>query len=408
MSYISNIGFKDATTDPFGRLRTSSPHTVLDLKQLRNSLPLFFSDVQVSGIGGATTSTYLTNQAATRLAVTSGVAGRRVRQSKLRGIYQTGKGLLIETTWNFKGGATGITKSAGYFDDKNGVGLRLAGNTLYSFVRSFTSGVAVDNAVPQSSWNIDRFDGQGASGLLLDLTKTQIGGIDFQWLGVGRVRMALNIDGKQLYFHEYLHANRAATVYMSTPNLPIRYEIENSGTGTNNLTMDCICASIVSEGGQDEIVQSTHIDRDNSPASIVTGTFTPVLSVRLQTGAEGVRVVPLEVGLFTDQAMSYVWRLYLNPTIAADNVSWNDIPNSGIAYDVTRTSTQVVTDGYVIAGDYGGSTNQVKTPVGSQVKSFLTLGFDVLGNSDQFVLAVKKLSGAGTDIYANMTFGEFA
>jgi len=409
MSYFANIGFRDGVTDPFGRLRTSSPFTVLDLKQLRNSLPLFFSDVEYSGAG--TGSVYQTNQAATRLSVTASTAGKRVRQSKLRGIYQTGKGLLIESTFNFEGAAEGIIKEAGYFDEKNGIGLRVNGLVVESFIRSFYTGTAVDNSVAQADWNIDKFDGFGPSGLVLDLTKAQIGGIDMQWLGVGRVRVALNINGKQYYFHQYNHANIGDGVYMSNPNLPIRYGIENTGTGTENLTMSCICASIVSEGGQDEVVQSTHVDRDITPATFAAaGLFTPLISIRLQSDAQGVRVKPFKVSVFASDPNSYVWRLFLNPTIAGvDAASWQSVANSGIDYDVSRTNANVITGGYIVDGDYGSSTAQARSVVSEDITSFLTLGFDAFNVSDQFVLAAAKLTGgAGGSVLGSVTVGEFA
>lgn len=83
----------------------------------------------------------------------------------------------------------------------------------------------------QSAWNVDKLDGTGASGITVDPTKSQIFVFDFEWLGVGRVRTGLVVDGKIYYFHYFSHANVTNVVYMSTPNLPLRYELENDGTG---------------------------------------------------------------------------------------------------------------------------------------------------------------------------------
>jgi len=89
MSLIQNVNITaqdNATIDAFGRIRVSEPFTILDTKQLVDSLPLFYDDQQTSGAG--TTSTYNANQASTTMAVSATTAGVRVRQSKLRGTYQ--------------------------------------------------------------------------------------------------------------------------------------------------------------------------------------------------------------------------------------------------------------------------------------------------------------------------------
>jgi len=57
------------------------------------------------------------------------------------------------------------------------------------------------------------------------------------------------VDGVPTYLHQFNHANHSAGVYMTTPNLPIRYEISNDGTGAA-AEMECICSSVMSEGGQ--------------------------------------------------------------------------------------------------------------------------------------------------------------
>jgi hypothetical protein len=139
--YDVNITAQDnATIDAFGRLRVSEPFTILDTKQLVDSLPLFYDDAQTSGAG--TTSTYNANQASTTMAVSAATAGVRVRQSKLRGTYQPGKSLLILATFVLGTTPSGVTKRVGYFDEKNGLFLQAAGSTLSFVRRTFTSGAA--------------------------------------------------------------------------------------------------------------------------------------------------------------------------------------------------------------------------------------------------------------------------
>ena len=69
---------------------------------------------------------------------------------------------------------------------------------------------------------------------------------------------------------------------MSTPNNPVRYEIENDGTGVAS-KMDHICCTIMSEGGQEELgilhyhsTAGAHVDANSS------GTIYAIVGLRLK------------------------------------------------------------------------------------------------------------------------------
>lgn len=406
MSYFASVAFRDPATDAFQRLRTASPYTIIDLKQLRDTQPLFYDDQEVSGTGTATT--YNTNQASTTISVGDLTAGKRVRQSKLRGVYQPGKSMLVVITGVVGVGASGIAKRFGYFDENNGLFFQQVDGVISAVRRSFVTGSAVDTVVNQSAWNLDKMDGTGASGITLDFTRTQIFAVDFEWLGVGRVRYAVNVDGKFYYVHEMLHANNLDVVYMGNPNLPIRFEIENDGNGPDS-DLVMICASVVSEGGQEDISVSTYVSRGDTSRTLgAQGTFTPIVSVRLKSDAQAVKINPLEADVFLSSSTSYEWRLYLNPSIAGvDAVSWENVTNSGIQYDISRTNVNLLSGGYVLAGGYGASTAQNRSSVLGVIKTFLTAGFNIAGVSDELVLGVSNITGSGGTAYGGLTIGEY-
>lgn len=408
MSYLKEViaEFMNATVDSFARLRVSQPYTLLDLKQIYDSQPLFYDDQQTSGSG--TSSTYLTNNAATRLSVSGATAGTRVKQSKTRGIYQPGKGMLVLLTGVFDGSGTGITKRIGYFDALNGLFFQHKDGVLSVVRRTYVTGVAVDTVIPQSSWNVDKMDGTGSSGITIDTSKTQIFSIDFEWLGVGRVRFGVNIDGQFYYVHELLNANNLTEVYIGNPNLPIRYEIINDGTGVAS-HVDTICASIVSEGGQEDIALSTHVSRLGLPITLAAqDLFTPVISVRLKSDRLSTKINPLVSDLILTTTTNYAWKITVNPVIAGtDAASWTGVTNSSLEYDITRDNTNTVTGGYDIAGGYGSSTNQAKFSATGVVRSFLSIGSNIDGSRDELVLSVANIDGNGGTAYGSMTLGEY-
>jgi len=95
-------------------------------------------------------------------------------------------------------------------------------------------GVAIINAVisktvntkyPQSSWNIDKCDGTGASRFTLDLTKMQMFYADYTWYGAGGIRFGFkNNRGEVIYCHRIPNNNVNTEAYMRSGNLPARYE----------------------------------------------------------------------------------------------------------------------------------------------------------------------------------------
>lgn len=82
-----------------------------------------------------------------------------------------------------------------------------------------------DLRVAQSQFNIDKLDGTGPSGLVLDLSKMQMFYIDYSWYGAGSIRMGFrDTQGRVFYCHRFVNNNQNTEAYMRSGNLPARYE----------------------------------------------------------------------------------------------------------------------------------------------------------------------------------------
>jgi hypothetical protein len=394
--------FSNAASDAFGRLRVSAPYTLFESKQIFDNQPLLW-DVQLTSGG---TSVHSANRASSLLSVTSTVGSKVIRQTKNRFTYQNGKSLLILTTFVMSSNTSGITKRVGYFDSNNGIHLKNNGTTTSLVVRSNVTGSPVEDEVVQDDWNIDVMDGYGVSGKDLDITKAQIFIIDIEWLGVGTVRCGFVIDGVIYYVHKFHHANMIDSVYMSTPNLPIRYEIENVSSGTGS-SFEQICCSIISEGGYDDAGLTYSADRGVSPlANVDNNQIYPILSLRLKSGSFGTQILPELIDVFCSSSnANFKWALIINPTInGIDTASWQSLTGSAVEYDVSRTATNYLTGGTVISSGYG---SQKTTTLGAIIRGRLALGATIAGVADQLVLGVIKFGG-GTDSFAGaITWKEF-
>jgi len=407
---IIDFDTNEPSHDAFGRLRVSMPETLLDLKQTRDNLPLFYDDSEVSGSG--TTSTHSVNTSTTTMGVAETTAGHRVRQSKLWGNYQPGKSQFIALTFADMVSTSGVRKMAGYFWDRWGIYFKHEDGVANIGIRTYNTGSAVDEDVIQSNWNLDTFDGSGdsgnPSGILIDFSKTLIWVTDYQWLGVGRVRVGFEIGGTLYYAHEFLHANLEDEVFMSNPNSPIRYEIKNDGTGAAS-TMSHICATIMSEGGQDQTAITSYESRNGTVIALANqDIFTPVLSFRKKSTAPCTKVNPIDISVVLTTNTNYEWALFLNPTIAGtDAVSWTSVTNSSLEYDISRTNANTPSGGLKLTGGYGSSSNQVHGIAGQVIESFLGLGMNIDMSMDELVLGVKNVDGNGGNCYAGMTFSEY-
>lgn len=338
MTYgFGKASFVSPATDAFGRLRASFPVSQFEAKFTYGVEEKFYNTTTTTG-GSAT---FLQNEAAWDLAVTTQNNARVLRQSAEYLRYYPGKSQLIQMTGIIGAPHQNRVKRIGYYDDNDGLFFSQIGTEGFAVVRrTSVSGVPVDNPVIQANWNIDKMDGTGPSGVVFDPTKTQIFVIDFQWLGVGAVRFGLVVDGAIWYVHQMNHANILDAVYMKSAWLPLRYEIVNTGTTTVAGSMKQICSAVSSEGG----AEPTGILRSISNiASVSFGSadWVPVLSIRVN---ETLNSLPFRgviqisgIDTLTTGVTAAQFAVFENPTLATP--SWVPISaSSPVNCDITATT----------------------------------------------------------------------
>jgi len=376
--------------DAFGRLRVSQPFTLFDSQNRYAADPSF--DTALTGSG---TSTFLTNESAVSLAVTTASGDKVIRQTKRYFPYQPGKSLLVLSTFVMAAAKTGLRQRVGYFDANNGVFLQRNGTELSLIIRTYTGGSADDTRkVVQSAWNGDKLDGSGASGITLDTTKAQILFADFEWLGVGSVRVGFVIDGQYITAHTFDNANEVTSVYMQTATLPLRIEIENTAATASSSSMKQICSTVISEGGYEQ----TSIERVARRSTTLTGigtSFVPLVSIRLASDSLGAVILPKQVRVLPIANGEYEIALVRNATLTG--ASYDTTTFASVDFDVTATA---MSGGDIVLNEYATASNQA----GAQAQNDLIYNFDmqlgatIAGTSDVYTVAVRVLSGTGSAI----------
>lgn len=385
------VEFNPTATDAFGRLQVSEPYTLFD-SQNRYAIDNQF-DTSTSGTG---TTSFLTNEASVKMEVTGAGVGSVVRQSYRSFPYQPGKGLLVLATFVMDSSSSAnLTQRVGYFNTQNGVFLQRVGTTPSFVLRSYVTGTASDaRTVNQSSWNGDKLDGTGPSGITLDLSKAQILWMDFEWLGVGSIRCGFVINGVFILCHTFNNANEISNVYMTTATLPVRYEI-TSVTSAVAASMKQICSTVISEGGYEQ-ASIEHVARRTTIFNNIdtAANFYPIVSIRLASTALGAVVIPNRIQFQPTTLQNYEIALIKNPTLTG--ASWAAVSSdANVEMDVSATAISaagtIVQTGYIANTGGGGQTSTV-APTGYNWDT--QLGASISGTSDIYTLGVRTISGA--------------
>ncbi len=407
----SLISFDDtAAVDAFGRLRVSMSHTLFDAQQEYGLDTLRVWDATANGTlsnaspgtnGSVTSGSNAVgptdaNTRMTPITVSTTNGHYSILQSRQYPRYIPGKGHLVLATGIFASGA----------------------NATASIVRrSSTSGTAVDVAVAQADWNIDCFCGDGPSGITLDFTKTQILFIAAQWLGVGRVIVGFDVDGKLFPAHAFLNANILTVPYTQSFNIPVRYELRNTGAAESKArvglfdhangifletvravaggSIQMVCASVQSEGGE----EARGFPRTFGSATAI-GTITtrrPIRSIRpkatFNSRTNRAHIEEIEIELVTGGASVY-WEIVLGGTltgasfaeVSASSVAEGDVAATAITGGVTIKS------GFAVAGS--GAVKGATSGTGDTRNPFTLSQIDALtATQDSVSLVVTSLGG---------------
>jgi hypothetical protein len=349
----TEITFAPSTAqDSFGRLRISQPFTLFDSSHRYADNNLWSTAVATGG-----TAVFNANQGLVDLNVTAASGSSVIRETTKVFSYQPGKSLLVLNTFVMSAAKAGLTQRVGYYGSSNGFYLEQAGTAISFVKRSIVTGSIINTPVLQADWNGDKLNGTGPSGLTLDLTKAQILWADFEWLGVGSVRMGFVINGQFIVCHTFNHANIIASTYITTASLPLRYEIFNTAGTSGASTLKQVCSTVISEGGYELVglQQSAGTLITAARTFAVAGTYYPIVSVRLKsTRLDAVVIVTAISLLGIGNGKSYQWRVVASATTTGG--LWVDAGvNSAVQYNLTGTSAS---GGRILASGFVNSSNQ--------------------------------------------------
>jgi len=380
------VSFADTQEkDGGGRFRVSIP-LVLGAEKFEYSADSHEVEEEVVGTGF---STHLPVESAVQMSVPN-IGDEVIRQSREWYYYQPLNAQEIAATCIFGPHEDGIGKEYGYCSGEDGLLIRQYQGQYWIILLSGVTGVESPQAIPQSEWNIDRFQVNdkdkkyNPSGKYIDFSKFNISHFDVIWLGGDRSRVAFKYDGILYDAHEFLNAGKWSAPFMQTGSLPVRYRIWNE-SGQAGGSMKQVCFTVRSEGGNErfgvqQVARITNVlnipaytalaSPPNPPYQPDFTSFTPILVIQLNPTFYGkanrtsAKILEFEIAVKGN--VPVLWALLHDLTINQTTpITWYRVadetkerPSIMRWATLTRAINPIIDEGHV--HDYGFAASDVK------------------------------------------------
>jgi len=403
MSYFENIDIQSADSasiDAFGRWRVSQQTTLIDLKHIFDKQPLLVDEELV----GTATATHDAGESSVTLAAPAN-GDAAIMQTFQRTHYQSGKSQQIFMTFYDLGEGTNISVNIA----RNGT----------------------KTSITRNSWD-DPLDGTGDSGITHDFDDNTIFMVDFEWLGVGRVRFFIVRDGVLIKFHE-LDFTDTTLVYMESPNQPLRWECRQTGAGQyraragyftsnqvtpfnstqdgiwlesddNNGTFTYICAAVNSEGATNLIGKPFSIDAGTNDIQLnSTGVDYAAGAIRLKSTHSQASIKLISFDYLAETNDRARWQVVLNPTVTG-TFAFTGVTDSAVEGAIgnqTGGAAPTVTGGTVLQAGYVQQQDSVIV----EFDSAIDLGTAIDGTVDELVIVITPIN-AGLDAFVSINWKE--
>jgi hypothetical protein len=142
-------------------------------------------------------------------------------------------------------------RAAAAFDGSYSV----AGSSIVgSFTQVVDSVAQTSTFIPSGSFNIDKLDGSGPSGMTINPQRGNVYQVAFQYLGFGNAVFSIENPetGKLAPFHQIKNANSRTTPVLKNPNLFVLATSANIG-GTTSRTLKTVSMASFTEGNIEKL-----------------------------------------------------------------------------------------------------------------------------------------------------------
>lgn len=219
-----------------------------------------------------------------------------------------------------------------------------------TFAQAKAGEAQTNNFITSGSFNLDRLDGLGPSGMTLDPQKGNVYQISYQFLGYGNAMFAVEDPetGKMTPMHMIKNANSRTTPVLKDPNVSVLATSANIG-GTDSKVLKTASMAAFNEGTVSILDPRFALSSDFSGIN-ETG-FVPLAilkSARVldnQSNFGEFDLTRLNISNLSTNNKSLFVGLFLNADISGDvNYEYVDEQNSVVAYSDLNPDTDTIVD----------------------------------------------------------------
>lgn len=299
------------------------------------------TDVWDETTSNGATSTHNANLSAIDMAVTTTLNSEVVRQTRNVMTYIAGRPSILSFGIRLQAPVAGIRRRFGLYNGTDGAYFEDDGSGDYFCCIANSGGTPALQRVGRASWNGDKLDGTGPSGIVASPNAQQLISIDYEWYGAGAVKFQFIINGENITIHTFYSANILNNPWCKTPFLPIRCEIKNTTGGQSGGPFHIY-------QGSNSLIHDGTAEKAGMPVSItnsITGkdmgssnVFTPILSIRLKSDSLNGVAIPHAYQIGTIDNVDVFYRIIKNATLT--NPNWTDHPNANALTQYDTSSTE--------------------------------------------------------------------
>lgn len=196
--------------------------------------------------------------------------------------------------------------------------------------------------IPQTSFNLDKLDGSGRSGMVWDPTKISIFYIAFGWLGAAPIEFAIaSPGGNWVPFHHILYPNLFTTPSIHNPSLPISMSVSKASNDTGLLSIETASwdATIT---GKEHAMRTRTTSRNQ--VTVSGATVVPILTLRNRSTFAGktstARMRILYLNFAANDTTNKLIRVQLLKEATLNSSDYNNLDDlhSIAETDITATS----------------------------------------------------------------------
>ena len=414
---------RDPSMDSFGRGRVSLPSVIFE--QNFSQLPADPIFEKTAYGSGSLTST--TNSGTTSLNTIGTASGNGYWIQSYQYIrYAPGISTLQRFTFTFAPLVANLTQRVGMFSDQSATGsgpsgigdglfLEAAGTTINLVLRNYVGGTVNEIRVPQNQWTIDHMDGTGPtgnnpSGLNINWAVPQHFIMQFQYLGVGVIRMGFNTQFETVWVHEFVSVNALTTPYARTGSFPVRAEIYTTGTIPAAATLQLINMTVIQETDGTRKRGWRYFSGNSGTTASAIGTANalyPLFAMRaLLTNdlTKRATFIPVQVGITVSVIgtgnTAIQWAILGMPTpLTGATFGISPAPSSIVEFDTAATETTAVTGEVLYSGTLPNIVGQYNIDLSQFDDNQIRVGQNAAGNltiAGQNVLCIAVGSLQGT------------